>query len=216
MQLPNTFLEQTGQILATHRPEYGDNGGVTVLDTERGRFVVKAGALGAAEHRVLSAIAGEHPFVAAPLAATADMLLMTWLPGANLAAVRDTLSPVQLHPLVAQTAEAIRRVHGWRPDLPPTPGAHLDAIRAAGYEPDIVFAHGDYCLPNVMVDAGRVSAIIDWPHAGYWDRRVDLAAAAWSIRYNLKDEDYVVTFLNAYGYKGADLAFFERLWQGLP
>jgi aminoglycoside phosphotransferase len=86
-------------------------------------------------------------------------------------------------------------------------------VRQEGHEPDVVFAHGDYCLPNIMVDGGRISAVIDWPHAGYSDRRVDLAAATWSIRHNFKDEAYVDTFLDAYGYSHKDdLCFFHTVY----
>jgi aminoglycoside phosphotransferase len=46
------------------------------------------------------------------------------------------------------------------------------------------------------------------------DRRVDLAAGVWSIRHNLQDEAYVVSFLEGYGYAGgaASLRPFEALW----
>jgi aminoglycoside phosphotransferase len=79
---------------------------------------------------------------------------------------------------------------------------------------DLVFAHGDYCMPNILLQDGRVSGVIDWPEGGYADSRYDLATAAWSIRFNLEDESYVRTFLLAYGYDEPEetLAPFEALY----
>ncbi len=79
---------------------------------------------------------------------------------------------------------------------------------------DLVFSHGDYCLPNVLVVDGSVSGIVDWPAGGYADRRYDLATAVWSLRFNLGEESYVDTFLSAYGYRDAveTLRYFEALY----
>lgn len=79
---------------------------------------------------------------------------------------------------------------------------------------ELVFSHGDYCLPNVLVQEGKVSGVIDWPRGGYADRRFDLATAAWSIGYNLEDPAYVSTFLTAYGYDEPveTLSRFEALY----
>lgn len=193
-----------------------------------------------AETRILAAIAHEHPFVPAPVAMAPGLLLMTWLPGQDMTALNPGqapgegpisapgpapvpapgsgfaagATPADRHRLLTEAAAALRRIHGWRPDLPPPPAAMLDMITAEGYEPDIVFAHGDYCLPNMMVNGGHISAVIDWPHAGYSDRRVDLAAAVWSIRRNFKDEAYVDTFLGAYGYsQKEELRFFHTVYE---
>lgn len=78
---------------------------------------------------------------------------------------------------------------------------------------DLVFGHGDYCLPNVVVSHGAVVGIIDWSRGGYADRRFDLATALFNPRYNLGDTAYLTTFLRAYGYAEpvATLHMFEAL-----
>ncbi len=83
-----------------------------------------------------------------------------------------------------------------------------------GLTSDPVFGHGDYCLPNVLGLGEAVSGVIDWSRGGYMDRRIDLAAGAWTIRYNLGGEPFIDTFLKAYGYMepAATLWYYEALW----
>lgn len=101
--------------------------------------------------------------------------------------------------LAGQEAEHIAsRLSKWRGEL----------------QNDLVFGHGDYCLPNVLMEGNSVTGVIDWSRGGYQDRRFDLAMAALSIRHNLADEQFVHTFLTVYGYSEAaeSLHFFEALY----
>ena len=59
--------------------------------------------------------------------------------------------------------------------------------------------HGDYCLPNIMLDNWRFSGFIDVGRGGIGDRHVDLYWGAWSLLFNLKDDRWCSRFLDAYG-----------------
>jgi aminoglycoside phosphotransferase len=85
--------------------------------------------------------------------------------------------------------------------------ARLIATRPDEPTADLVFTHGDYCLPNILLDAdcSRVSAYLDWGRAGVADRYQDLSIGARSVRHNLGDE-WGERFLAAYGLVPLDRA----------
>lgn len=69
--------------------------------------------------------------------------------------------------------------------------------------------HGDYCLPNVMLDDWHFSGFIDLGNGGVGDRHIDLYWGIWSLRYNLKTNDYAERFLDAYGRDKVDEEMFR-------
>ena len=70
-------------------------------------------------------------------------------------------------------------------------------------EDDFVFTHGDYCLPNILLQGECVSGFIDLDRAGISDRYNDLAIASRSIAYNLGPE-YEQRFFLSYGVEHID------------
>ncbi|MFO7538335.1 MAG: APH(3') family aminoglycoside O-phosphotransferase [Chloroflexota bacterium] len=73
--------------------------------------------------------------------------------------------------------------------------------------------HGDYCLPNVLIEDGQISGFIDWGLAGVADRYRDLALAARSLRHHW-GEEWVGRFFDVYGIKRLNkekLAFYTLL-----
>ena len=59
--------------------------------------------------------------------------------------------------------------------------------------------HGDYCLPNVMLDNWKFSGFIDLGNGGVGDRHVDLYWGAWTLKFNLGTDEYRGRFFDAYG-----------------
>jgi kanamycin kinase len=64
--------------------------------------------------------------------------------------------------------------------------------------------HGDYCLPNVILDNWRFSGFIDLGNGGVGDRHVDLFWAIWTFVFNLKTDKYSERFIDAYGRADVD------------
>lgn len=88
-----------------------------------------------------------------------------------------------LHPEFAHLTpeEAVRLLESTRPD-----------------GEDLVVCHGDYCPPNVLIQDGQASGYLDLGELGVADRWWDLAAATWSLTWNL-GEGYEEIFLDEYG-----------------
>ena len=59
--------------------------------------------------------------------------------------------------------------------------------------------HGDYCLPNVMLDDWRFSAFIDVGNGGVGYKHIDLFLGTGTLWYNRKTNEYEDRFLDAYG-----------------
>lgn len=95
-----------------------------------------------------------------------------------------------------------------------SPHAMMDALEARRpATEDPVLCHGDYCLPNVLLRDGRVSGYLDLGEMGVADRWWDLAAATWSVTWNL-GPGWEGAFLRAYGVpEDADrLAYYRMLY----
>ena len=64
---------------------------------------------------------------------------------------------------------------------------------------ELVFSHGDYCLPNVFLDGKTPVGFLDLGQAGIADRWQDIYWCVWSMRYN---------FCEFFGVSGEE---YERL-----
>jgi len=65
-------------------------------------------------------------------------------------------------------------------------------------KPDTLL-HGDYCLPNILLDNWRFSGFIDLDSSGVGDRHIDIFWGVWTLFFNLKTNAYYDRFLDAYG-----------------
>lgn len=77
--------------------------------------------------------------------------------------------------------------------------AWQEIVHNAGYLRCDTLLHGDYCLPNILLDNWQFSAFIDLDAGGMGDRHVDLFWGMWSLQFNLKTDAYRERFLDAYG-----------------
>lgn len=64
---------------------------------------------------------------------------------------------------------------------------------------DRVLLHGDYCLPNIILDDWKLSGFIDVGSGGVGDRHIDIFWGSWTLWFNLKTDKYRERFLDAYG-----------------
>ncbi|MBN9388500.1 MAG: aminoglycoside 3'-phosphotransferase [Chloroflexi bacterium] len=71
---------------------------------------------------------------------------------------------------------------------------------------DLVFTHGDHCLPNVIINPStlEISGFVDLGRAGIADRYQDLALAVRSLIRNW-GEKYVPLLFKEYGIKQAEI-----------
>ena len=74
-----------------------------------------------------------------------------------------------------------------------------------------VLLHGDYCLPNIMLDDWSFSGFIDLDHGGIGDRHIDLYWGSWSLAFNLGTDRWTDRFLDAYGREKIDEALLRAI-----
>ena len=62
-----------------------------------------------------------------------------------------------------------------------------------------VLIHGDFCLPNIILDGKGFSKFIDVGNGGIGDRHIDLFWGAWTLNFNLGTDEYRDLFFDTYG-----------------
>lgn len=110
--------------------------------------------------------------------------------------VRETVAKHE-----AKTQYFEREFKNWSPEK------MLERLESLnGFNEDLVFCHGDVCMPNFLYDHHQLSAVLDVSGAGINDRYLDLAIAIRTLRYNLEAINQTMTkqdvklFLDTYGY----------------
>jgi kanamycin kinase len=62
-----------------------------------------------------------------------------------------------------------------------------------------ILLHGDYCLPNIILNNKTFSGFIDLGNGGLGDRHIDIFWGIWSLGFNLKTDRWKDRFLDVYG-----------------
>ena len=78
-----------------------------------------------------------------------------------------------------------------------------------------MLCHGDYCLPNVLLDErGNLTGYVDLGDLAVGDRWWDLAVATWSVTWNL-GPGWEEHFLRAYGVEPdpARIAYYRLMYE---
>lgn len=79
---------------------------------------------------------------------------------------------------------------------------------------DLVVTHGDFCLPNLILDNWKLSGFIDVGSLGVGDRYQDLALCLRDLVNELNTDRYAKFFFDAYGLTAVDdekLRYFRLL-----
>jgi aminoglycoside phosphotransferase len=180
----------------------GDNSAVFEIASGDARWFLKIGDHLAPECARLQWLQGRLPtpeVVAFDPVGEQEALLMSAVPGTNLAALAKRLSPDKIVEMLASALQAFHSVS--------TSGCPFKS-----YMPGESLLHGDACLPNIVGrDDGTVNGYIDLGEMGVGDIEVDLSAAVWSLQYNL-GPGLGERFLRAYGFPHATDHDVRRLW----
>ncbi|MDQ2800290.1 MAG: phosphotransferase [Armatimonadota bacterium] len=151
------------------------------------------------EYRRLKWLAGR---ISAPLPIafrtfeTKDAFLMSAIDGENLAQLKASLTP-QI--IITRLAAALKTIHA-------TDTSDWPFERKEGG----VLVHGDACLPNFMYRGDHLRGCIDVGDMSLDSPEIDLAAAVWSLQYNL-GPGHGLPFLREYGVPNATEEDVERL-----
>ncbi len=112
-------------------------------------------------------------------------------------------------------AEAMKYLHS-RPVKDVPVSACMDIYEKgenAGKLKQNTFIHGDFCLPNIILDDWKFSTFIDTGLAGVGDKHIDLYWVLWSLNYNLQTDKYTEYFLEQYGKEKVDMELLKLVKQ---
>jgi aminoglycoside phosphotransferase len=188
----NKFTEWAESVLGarqfSQREVHGNQSVVLRLRSDDREYILKIGKRLQKEQHRLKWLATRLP-VPRVFAATSigelDALLLSVVEGVNLKILSKSWPPTKV---VDKLARALSRFHAT--DVSGWPfGIQKDGQ---------VLIHGDACLPNLVFLGDELSGYVDLGGAELDDPEVDLAAAVWTLHYNL-GPGYGTTFLQQYG-----------------
>lgn len=108
-------------------------------------------------------------------------------------------------------AEAMKYLHSRPTEGVPVSGcmeAYANTEKGSALKQD-TFIHGDFCLPNIMLDDWKFGSFIDVGLAGVGDKHIDIYWVLWSLNYNLGTDKYTDYFLDLYGREKVDMEILK-------
>lgn len=210
MEVPNKtseiFIQWAKDLLGTRavvqKEPHGDEGAVYQINAENGNYFLKI-KVGSTFSKERDRLAWFKNKLSVPMVIGltekegAGAMLLTAIEGKNLAVLCKEWSAEKV---IDKLVDALRKFHstdtqGWPFDKP-----------SSGK----ILVHGDACLPNFIFKGDSFSGYIDLGDSKLADREVDLAAAVWSLQYNL-GPGHGPRFLKEYGYQDATEETAEKL-----
>lgn len=196
----NWALNELGRVNVVDKETYGDQSTVYKINTSNGEYFLKIAEDLTAERDRLNWLEGKLPVpkvISFARIEDKDVLLLSAIEGKNLATLKEEWTAEKL---TEKLAEALRRFHTTSiRDCPfGSPGKNK------------VLVHGDACLPNFIFHNDTLSGYVDLGDACIGDSEIDLAAAVWSLQYNI-GRGHEVEFLKKYNAKNQSEKEVQRL-----
>ena len=112
--------------------------------------------------------------------------------------------------LCAALAEGMKYLHSLPVEnVPPSPQMDFYNIdNDLNYD---TFIHGDFCLPNIMLENYKFKMFIDMGLAGRGDKHIDVFWVLWSLWFNLKTDKYTDLFLDLYGKDKINISTIHKI-----
>lgn len=185
-----------------NKEHHGDEGVVYKIDSKGGNYFlkIKINSTFSKERERLVWFQGKLPVPRVVNFTDKDgagAMLLTALEGKNLAALCKEW-PVEK--IIDKLADALHQFH--KTDTQGWPFDKTDSKK--------ILVHGDACLPNFIFNSDLFSGYIDLADAKLADPEIDLAAAIWSLQYNL-GPGHGSEFLKKYGYHNTTEDMAEKL-----
>lgn len=196
----NWAEKQMGNKFAVHKEPHGDQSTVYGLESSTGNYFLKIAPELTKERQRLEWLNGKASVpkvIGFVRIEDKDALLLSVIEGKNLAKLSKEW-PTDT--VITKLAEALRQFHAI--DAKDCPFGERGQNR--------VLVHGDACLPNFIFNNDHFSGYIDLGEMTVDNPEVDLAAAIWSLQYNL-GPGHGLEFLKKYGAKDATEELVEKL-----
>jgi len=199
-QFINWAKKQLGDTIIVSKELHGDQSNVFRIQTSEINYFLKVSKNLEKERDRLGWLKGKLPIpevIGFKKIDGKEALLLSAIEGDNLAVLSKKWPAEKV---VDSLAEALKRFHSV--DMKNCPFGIFDENK--------VLVHGDACLPNFIFQNDNFSGYIDLGDMEIGDPEIDLAAAIWSLQYNL-GAGHGLRFLEKYGVKNATEELVEKL-----